>query len=40
MPEVVFNARALTSSCRKKAGVGGVTGKSGIGREGHDTTAT
>ncbi|MDD9362236.1 MAG: hypothetical protein PV344_04845 [Anaplasma sp.] len=25
-----FNARALTSSCRRKAGVGGVTRKSGL----------
>ncbi|MDD9362387.1 MAG: hypothetical protein PV344_05640, partial [Anaplasma sp.] len=27
-----FYATALTSSCRRKAGVGGVTGKSRIGR--------
>ncbi|MDD9362028.1 MAG: hypothetical protein PV344_03785, partial [Anaplasma sp.] len=27
-----FNATALTSSCRRKAGVGGMTQKSGIGR--------
>ncbi|MDD9362740.1 MAG: hypothetical protein PV344_07450, partial [Anaplasma sp.] len=29
---VIFNAKALTSSCRRKTGVGGVTRKSVIGR--------
>ncbi|MDD9362489.1 MAG: hypothetical protein PV344_06175, partial [Anaplasma sp.] len=31
-----INATALTSSCLRKAGVGGVTGKSRIGRKGHN----
>ncbi|MDD9362509.1 MAG: hypothetical protein PV344_06275, partial [Anaplasma sp.] len=30
----IFNAIALTSSCRRKSGIGSVTRKSGIGRYG------